>query len=69
MPATPRDIDLKVYVDGVTYLALKARCLDVDRTLSEHLRHLIRQDLLQALAEAPPDGRGAAGAVEGQGGC
>lgn len=64
---TPRnDIDLKVYVDPVTYLALKHRCHQVDRTLSEHLRHLIHIDLIEGSAEERADGRGDAGPAQGQ---
>jgi hypothetical protein len=62
---TPRDIDLKVYIDGVTYLALKERCRACDRTLSEHVRHLIRADLLAALAEEGAIDRGERGVPEG----
>lgn len=67
MGTAPHDIDLKIYVDAVTYLALKHRCQEADRTLSEHVRHLIRADLLSALAEPVPDDRGAIRPAEGKG--
>lgn len=60
------DHDLKVYVDATLYLALRWRCQEVDRSLSEHVRHLIREDLDRALAEERGDGRVRKGEAEGK---
>lgn len=46
-----KDHRLDIYVDAVTYMALKARASDQDRSISQHVRHLIRQDMIKALAE------------------
>lgn len=60
------DHDLKIYVDATTYLALRWRCHETDRSLSEHVRHLIRVDLTQALADESGKGRGDEGETEGK---
>ena len=64
--ANVHDHDLKVYVDAVTYLALRYRCSQIDRSLSEHVRHLIRQDLLESMAEERETGRVRGGEGEGK---
>lgn len=46
-----KDIRLDVYIDDLMYMALKGRVGDMDRTISQHVRHLIRQDIAQALHE------------------
>lgn len=61
------DIDLKIYVSAEMYLALKYRCQQADRTLSEHVRHLIRSDLQEGLTQEREHGRAGAGEVEGKG--
>lgn len=59
------DHRLDIYVDAITYLALKARDGDVDRNISQHVRHLIRNDLIQASAEEQEPGRGNGAGNEG----
>ena len=50
MPS-PNDLAnrLKFQVDDVTYLALKHRCASEDRTMSQHLRHLVKVDIATAV--------------------
>jgi hypothetical protein len=60
------EICLKVYVTPEIYLALRHRAAELDRTLSQHLRHLVRIDLLQACAAERAQGRGDGGPTEGQ---
>lgn len=43
MPA--KDHRIEIYIDPVMYLALRTRVADCDRTISQHLRHLLRRDL------------------------
>ena len=63
------DIQLRVYVSPEMYLGLRHRAETHDRTLSQHLRHLIRLDLHQACAAALEYDRGEQGPDEGhQGG-
>ena len=49
MPS-PSDLanTIKFNVDDATYLALKYRCNSVDRNMSQHIRHLVREDLKAA---------------------
>lgn len=49
--AMANDHRLDIYVDATTYMALKQRASDVDRSISQHIRFLIKQDMLQALTE------------------
>lgn len=44
------DIRLEIYVDPATYLALRKRADDSDRSMSGHVRHLIREDLILAIS-------------------
>lgn len=60
------DIQLRVYVTPEMYLGLRHRAEALDRTLSQHLRHLIRLDLHQACVAALADDRGEPGPDEGQ---
>ena len=53
---------LKVYVDDATYLAVKHRSEHQERTLSQHMRHLIKRDLRQAVE----DEKANQGSSEGQ---
>ena len=39
------DHRLDIYVDAVTYMALRARAADLDRNISQHVRHLIRSEM------------------------
>jgi hypothetical protein len=52
------DLRLEVYVDPVMYLALRQRCGEVDRSISQHVRHLIRADLQTASLDAHAQDRG-----------
>lgn len=57
-------IQLMVSVSSEMYLGLR-HCAEVlDRTLSQHLRHLIKIDLHQACAVALADSRGDGGTTE-----
>jgi hypothetical protein len=40
------------------YLALRQRCGEVDRSISQHVRHLIRADLQTASLDAHAQDRG-----------
>lgn len=60
------DNRLDIYVDAVTYMALRARSADLDRNVSQHVRHLIRSDLIQASAEIRETGSGSGGGSEGE---
>lgn len=65
----PYDIQIRVYVSPEMYLGLRHRAETQDRTLSQHLRHLIRLDLHQACAVELECDRGDPGPGEGpQGG-
>lgn len=59
------DIDVKFYLDGVSFLALRQRAQSVHRSISEHLRHLVEEDLLSALAAERLEARSNAGPPEG----
>lgn len=43
--AKGNDIRLDIYVSPEMYLALKHRCDAEDRSMTQHVRHLIRVDL------------------------
>lgn len=60
------DHRLDVYVDATTYMALKGRASDVDRTISQHVRYLIKQDMLKALAEEKDSATAKATGTEGE---
>jgi len=46
-----KDIRLDIYVSAETWLALRHRCEQQDRSMSHHVRLLIRQDLEKSVAE------------------
>ena len=50
MPS-PSDLanTIKFNVDDATYLALKHRCDSVDRNMSQHIRHLVKEDIKAAV--------------------
>jgi hypothetical protein len=48
--ATGNDIRLDIYVSPETWLALKRVCEQEDRSMSGHIRHLIRRDLESRIA-------------------
>jgi len=50
--AMANDHRLDIYVDATTYMALKQRASDVDRSISQHIRFLIKQDMLQRKSAA-----------------
>lgn len=52
------DHRVDIYLDPVTYLALKARSAETERNLSQHIRHLIKQDIVQSLTEEGGGGNG-----------
>lgn len=60
------DHRLDIYVDAVTYMALRARAADLDRNVSQHVRHLIRGDLISASAEIRETGSGSGAGKEGE---
>jgi hypothetical protein len=62
----PKDLRIEVYVDPVTWMALKKRVDDVDRTLSQHIRHLIRVDLETASSDLAREGRVMKGETEAE---
>jgi len=64
--AVAKDIRLEVYVDPVMYMALRHRADREDRTVSQHVRNLIRVDLERASAEMAERGRGERGVAEGE---
>jgi hypothetical protein len=45
-----KDHRLDIYVDSSTYLALRARAKEEERTMSQHVRFLILRDLEQFCA-------------------
>lgn len=57
-------IQIMVSVFLEMYLGLRRRAEVLDRTLSQHLRHLIKIDLHQACAVALADSRGDGGTTE-----
>ena len=64
--AMSNDHRLDIYIDAITYLALKARAAEMDRNISQHVRHLIRHDLIKASAEEQESGRGNGAGNEGE---
>lgn len=46
-----KDHRIEVYIDLVMYLALLRRSEQADRTIIQHVRHLIRADLESSVAE------------------
>ncbi len=60
------DHRLDIYVDATTYMALNARVDDQDRNISQHVRYLIKQDMIQALAEEKENVRGSDAGREGE---
>lgn len=57
---------LDLWLDSVLYLALKARANAQERTVSQHLRYLVRQDLDQSLADEDGSGMGHDRGEEGE---
>lgn len=53
-----QDKRVDLWLDSVLYLALKARANAQERTVSQHLRYLVRQDLDQSLADEDGSGMG-----------
>ena len=56
-----KDHRIEVYVDAATYLALIARSEQQDRSISQHVRHLIRVDLEASVAEIIASRKGRSG--------
>lgn len=61
------DHRLEIYVDAATYLALIARADNEDRSISQHVRHLIRHDLEASVAEMVAGKKRNSGGNEGEG--
>lgn len=63
---TNHDIRLDIYVSAESYIALKRVCELEDRSMSGHIRHLIRNDLESRVAQerAQDCGKGAEGTGE-----
>lgn len=59
MPA--KDHRIEIYIDPVMYLALRTRVADCDRTISQHLRHLLRRDLESSIDPDQENGRACEG--------
>lgn len=59
MPA--KDHRIEIYIDPVMYLALRTRVADCDRTISQHLRHLLRRDLESSIDQYSESGRACEG--------
>jgi hypothetical protein len=49
------DIRLDIYVSPEMYLALKHRCESEDRSMTQHVRHLIRLDLESFVSQMSKD--------------
>lgn len=65
MPAA-KDHRIEIYIDPVMYLALRTRVSDCDRTISQHLRHLLRRDLEASIDSGGEEGRAGEGGIEGE---
>lgn len=61
------DKRLDIYLDAVTYIALKSRANDVERSVSQHVRKLIKDDLILSLADNDDSGRVRDAGSEGEG--
>lgn len=57
---------LDIYVDAVLYIALKARANECERSVSQHVRKLIRDDIEESFHEEQEAGRGSVGGAEGE---
>ena len=60
------DICIKFYVTAEMYLALRHRAFGEDRSISQHLRHLVRLDLHQACDALCASDRATDGSTMGQ---
>jgi hypothetical protein len=61
-----KDIRIEFYVEPEMYLALRYRAEKADRSVSQHLRNLVRTDLEEASAEMAGTARGERGVTEGE---
>lgn len=61
-----KDIRVEFYMDPAMWLALRYRAEKADRSVSQHLRNLVRVDLEEASAEMAGSARGERGATEGE---
>lgn len=61
-----KDHRVEIYLDPVTYLALRTRVSDCDRTISQHLRHLLRRDLEDSIDQSDEQGRVGEGVAGGK---
>ena len=62
-----KDHRVEIYLDPVTYLALRTRVNDCDRTISQHVRYLVRRDLEASIDSGEGQGRGKEGGTEAEG--
>lgn len=61
----PADHDIKVWVDGATYLALRALAQADHRGLSDYIRHLLLLHLREVSAREHAGARGEEGPERG----
>ena len=61
-----KDHRIEVYLDAPMYLALLARSENEDRTISQHIRHLVRRDLEASMAEMVAGKKRNSGGNEGE---
>lgn len=61
-----KDHRIEVYVDSATYLALINRAEHEDRSISQHVRHLIRLDLESSVQEMIESRKGRLGGIGGE---
>ena len=62
----PKDIRVEFYMDSAMYLALRYRAEKADRSVSQHLRNLVRNDLDEASVEMIGGARGEREIAEGE---
>jgi hypothetical protein len=60
-----QDHRLDIYVDSVLYLALRQRASSEDRSVSQHVRHLIREDIERFISSEAENGNGSGGVIKG----
>jgi hypothetical protein len=61
-----KDIRVEFYMDAAMWLGLRYRAEKADRSVSQHLRNLVRADLEEASAELASAARGERGVTEGE---
>jgi hypothetical protein len=61
-----QDKRVDLWLDSILYIALKARANSQERSVSQHLRFLVHQDLNESLAEEAESGMGQDRGSEGE---